>query len=86
MGAHPDLLLPDRSRAVHLTPRTLIRVESSPLKHARPLPRSLARSNSPRQPPALDRSADVQRLPTVGMLERVPHCLPHLNGNNVRHG
>ncbi len=50
------------------------------------LPGPLARRYGRGQPHAVGRPAHVQQVPHLAVLERLPACLPHLDGHHARHG
>ena len=86
MGTYRDLLLPDSRRTVHLTSRTLVRIEGGSTSHGWLVPGLVAWCNSYRQPLHLCRTSHVQRMGYLGMLGRVPRYLPDFNVSDVRHG
>ena len=50
------------------------------------LPGPLARSYRCRKPSPLDRSSDLQLMPDMGCMDRIPQRMRHFNGRHVRNG
>ena len=71
---------------LHLPARSLIRIKSCSQTPSRSMPGSMARCDSRRQPPSLDRSVDLQRLPHLGGMDSVPVGMSRINGYNVLNG
>ena len=86
MGSLRALFLPDRSRAVHISPGTFVRIQSGSQAPAGSLPGPLARSYRCRKPSPLDRSSDLQLMPDMGCMDRIPQRMRHFNGRHVRNG
>ncbi len=86
MGAHSPLFLPHCGRTVHLPPRPVVRLQSGSKTPPGPLPGPLARRHRRRQPPPVDRPADVQQMAHILRLGRLPCRMPRVHGRHVRHG
>ena len=82
-----DILLPHSGRALHLTSRTLVRIEDRSTPPSGYLPGTLAYSYSYRKPVHRPRSDNAQHLPSaVDVLGRIRRLLPHLDGRDAWNG